>query len=551
MPTAIDTIDGQSAGIASGTKQWPVLFLPSLTDLIFLLPLFLLYGILPGSKLLLGDADMGWHIRTGEWILQHHAVPVTDLFSYTRPDAPWFAWEWGWDICFATIHHWAGLPGIVVVNAAILSVVAVLTFRLARRASGNDLVSFVLTGIAMCGSTLHWLARPHLVSWLFFLTFAHLIWRAADGRSRVLWVLPPLAMIWTNVHGSFFFAVVMPLIAAMGPWVDWAIHGGEAGAVWKRSRAFIAAAAGCALATFCNPYGWRLHEHVLRYLGDSKQLDIMQEFQSMNFHHAPAAFFECMLLLGGASLLWCIRKRRWDGFLTVLLWAHLGLFSVRNIPMYLFLATPWIACMLDEALRSENRAASWVMLRFRQVANEFQPIERMERLYLVAGAGLAFVACNVLAGSGCFDARFDPKVFPESAVALIDQYKPAHVFARDQWSAYLLYRRFPAIRVFIDDRSDFYGADLLDRTANTLNARWDWEANILQVSTDMVIVAPDMPLATVLKGSPRWQLLLDDQRVVVFRRRALSSGLRVNPPSLTPAGKSSAVANNGGSTLGV
>ena len=76
-------------------------FLPSLTDLAFLMPLIFIFFRLNGARTLLGDGDTGWHIRTGEWILAHHRVPQVDMFSFSRPGAPWFAWEWLWDVLFA------------------------------------------------------------------------------------------------------------------------------------------------------------------------------------------------------------------------------------------------------------------------------------------------------------------------------------------------------------------------------------------------------------------------------------------------------------------
>lgn len=525
---------------------WQVRLLPGLSDLALLLPLFLLFGILPGSKLLLMDADMGWHIRTGEWILQTHRVPTTDLFSSSFSGKPWFAWEWLWDVSFAGVHHAFGLSGVVLVNAAALSLVSLLTFRLARKVSGNDLISLLLTAVAMCGSTVHWLARPHLISWLFFLGLAHLLARASEGRLNMLWVAPPMFALWANVHGSFVMGLLMLLLPASGFFIDSVIYGSAARTAMARSQPFLVCFLLSALATLANPYGWRLHEHVWRYLSDGKQLDMMSEFQSMNFHHAPAPFFEIMLLLGTATVLWCIRKRDWTGAQTIVLWAHLGLFAVRNVPMYLFLTAPFVSAMLSEAVGSGAKVCVWLRSRFHRIAAEFQPLERIERFHLVSLAAFAFVTLSVLAGNGAFAAQFDPRFFPASALKTIDRYHPKRIFARDQWSAYLLYQRYPQIRVQIDDRSDFYGADMLERVGHILEARWDWEADLLKYSTDMVIVAPDAPLATVLKSSPRWSLVQDDQSVVVFVPNERNNG-----GTSSPGKDNSAVASNGGRKLGI
>src|SRR5947199_7359328 len=73
-------------------------FLPSLTDIAFLMPIFFMFVKLGGARSFLGDGDTGWHVRTGEWILAHRQVPAIDIFSFSRPGAPWFAWEWLWDL---------------------------------------------------------------------------------------------------------------------------------------------------------------------------------------------------------------------------------------------------------------------------------------------------------------------------------------------------------------------------------------------------------------------------------------------------------------------
>ncbi len=513
------------------SNSWCVHLLPSLTDLAFLLPVFLLFGILPGSRTLFRDGDTGWHIRTGEWILQHHTVPKVDLFSFTKPDQPWFAWEWGWDALFAGIHQVWGLAGVAFVNLLLLAMVSALLFRLIRRVSDNDVLALGFTMLAMCGSVIHWLARPHLFSWLFLLIFLHVIVSAEKGHFKGLYWLPFVTVIWTNVHGSFFVGIALLITVAAGEALQVAFEaGGTWTATYRRSRPYLVCAAACGLATLANPYGWRLHQHVAAYLGNSKLLDNIQEYQSISFHHG-SIFFESMLLLGIASALWCFQNRKFPGALLLLVWSHLALISGRNIPLFLLVAGPYAACMLQDFLRRlmSVRWASTAGLALSEIARELQPIERIERWHLVSAAALLFVVCSFSLKKPGFEGEFEPKSFPIEALPALKTANASRVFTSDQWGDYLIYRLYPQQKVFMDGRTDFYGDAFVTKYQHIFSARYDWESDLKQFGVDAVMVKPDAPLATALKESSNWQLLFDDGSVIVFRA-AQYPGKRLERP---------------------
>src|SRR5690348_15733661 len=93
-------------------SQIALRFLPSFTDFAFLMPLVFLFGRMGGVRTLLGDCDTGWHIRTGQWILAHRSVPAQDMFSFSKPGAPWFAWEWLSDVVLAGLNSVGGLKAV-------------------------------------------------------------------------------------------------------------------------------------------------------------------------------------------------------------------------------------------------------------------------------------------------------------------------------------------------------------------------------------------------------------------------------------------------------
>src|SRR5690242_5861795 len=140
---------------------------PSLTDFAFLAPAILLFCLMAGAVGLLADGDTGWHIRAGDWILDHHRAPTFDFFSFTKPGQPWYAWEWLWEVAFAWLHRQTGMAGVILANVIVLCTTSMLLFRLIRRRSNNDLIACGVTVLAILGMSLHFIARPHLFSFLF------------------------------------------------------------------------------------------------------------------------------------------------------------------------------------------------------------------------------------------------------------------------------------------------------------------------------------------------------------------------------------------------
>src|SRR6059058_1869088 len=124
--------------------QFAVRLLPSLADFAFLMPIAFLFGRMDGVKTLLSDCDTGWHIRTGEWILANGWVPTRDMFSFSKPGAPWYAWEWLSDVLFAKLNSLAGLQAVVMFSIVLLSITFTGLFLLVRR-KANPIVAIVVT----------------------------------------------------------------------------------------------------------------------------------------------------------------------------------------------------------------------------------------------------------------------------------------------------------------------------------------------------------------------------------------------------------------------
>jgi hypothetical protein len=320
-------------------------FLPSLTDLAFLMPLMFLFLKLNGARTLLGDGDTGWHVRTGEWILAHRQVPRVDFFSFSRPGAPWFAWEWLWDVCFAWLHQRWGMPAVVLVSLIVICATSAALFRLVRRKCNNGLVAIAVTLLATGGCAIHWLARPHLFTLLFFTLTLHITERASEGRVRLLAYLVPLTLIWTNLHGGFFVVFLVLACYIGSDLLNAGIEqdSNRRGEFLRATKPWLLTAAACLAVTFVNPYGWQLHKHVIQYITDPYQLQHITEFQSMNFHSPVVVYFEPLMVMALLTALWDAKNRRFADVFLSLGWLHLALIAQRNLPVFSIAAAPLVA----------------------------------------------------------------------------------------------------------------------------------------------------------------------------------------------------------------
>ena len=503
-----------------------VRLLPSATDVAFVLPIVCLFAQMDGAKTMLGDGDTGWHVRTGEWILANWRVPDKDVFSYTKPGEPWFAWEWLWDVAFAWLHQHGGMAAVVIASILVLSCTFALLFRLVRRRSQNVFIAFGVTTLALAGSSIHWLARPHLFTFLFVVIFYWILELARDGRPRALLALPPLMVLWTNIHGGFFIGLIMLGAYAAGELIAGALAPDRElrAAAFRRSQPYIAAGLGCFLATFVNPYFYHLHVHIVRFLSGSFALKVISEYQPLNFQSVIALYFEPVFFLSMIAAAWNLYRKQFVYTILLAGWAHLALFSARNLPIFLLIAAPIIAAALEDLLPVLRRAslAGWfrrMLGRFEETAAEFGAVDSLPRVYAAsfAAAGLLALAFYIPNNSSNLRAEYDPKRYPAKALATLRSSESERIFTHDEWGDYLIYQLYPQKKVFVDGRFDFYGPKFGEKYLDVMNVKYDWEQDLSRYDVDTILLPVDASLAGALKQSRGWRVVYDDGVAIVFR----------------------------------
>ncbi|HZC22311.1 MAG TPA: hypothetical protein VE866_03155 [Candidatus Binatia bacterium] len=506
---------------SGGPVRW---LLPSIADLIFLALLGVLI-LTPLSVRLLGDAGIGWHIRTGQEILASHAVPRIDSFSSTMNGKPWLAWEWLYDVKVGWLDSAFGLNGVVWFTALAIAAVFSGMFQFLIRRGTHLFCALGLVLLAISASMIHFLARPHVLSWLFVLFWFWILHSAerncepvSGGRNRWLWLLPVSMLIWVNIHGGFLLGFVLIGIFWLGSlWTrlrssDSRLEDSLAKiAAGKQVRALTSIGLLSVLASFVNPYGWRLHAHVFSYLSNRFLIDHIDEFQSPNFHGIAQKCFLALLLVSIVVLIARGRKLSPSHTLIVLFAVYAGLYASRNIPISAIL----LGMVIGPLLPSGGSRKSFPQRMF--------AVETGMRghLWIIAGIVLTFavVANGGRVGSAQWmSAHFDPQRMPVQAVDYLrSQGASGPILAPDYWGGYLIYRLYPQARVVVDDRHDLYGEQFFRSYLNWLHGEEGWHEFLREHPAGYIVVPRKSALAALLADSYGWSRIYADDVAVVFQ----------------------------------
>ncbi len=507
--------------------------MPSVSDIVFtVLFLTLAFGSL--APRLLGDADTGWHIVNGERILETRSVPHTDPFSYTLAGQPWYAWEWLYDVLAGELHRRAGMNGVVLLSALLIALAFATLFRWTLARTGRLLSVAGLLVLSLMASSIHFLARPHLASWLLVLVF----WRILDdyvsrpgGAQYRLLGLPLLMLLWVNVHGGFLLGLVLAGIYLLGE--AWRARfdgdGQERAQAKLRMRWLGRVLALLFLATLVNPYGLSLWTHIYRYLSNRYFMDHIQEFLSPNFHGAAEKSFAAILLICVAALALHCRKLTPARLLLILFSVYSGLYAARNIPFAAMLLTVTLAPIIAETLAGAARAtpsvpASRLLARVDAFSAHMGSMELRFRGHVLPCLAVAlgiWVGAHHgrLGARQLMSAEFNPAKFPAGAANyLANSGIRQQVFSPDSWGGFLIYRLYPNFRVYMDDRHDFYGEQFVKDYVKVRDVEPGWQEVLARWKVNYVLIKPASALANTLEEMPEWRTAYRDNAGVVFAR---------------------------------
>lgn len=446
----------------------------------------------------LQDSDSFWQIKIGQWILDHHALPYTDFYSFTRPGAPWISTSWLSQVLFALSYaqwDWAG-PVILTALAVALSA-AILVDLLEEHLEIPRAVLFAMLAVVL--SLHHILARPHMLALPVMIAWVGMLMKAADRKVTPSWYWLPLMSLWANLHGGFVLGLA--LIGPMSFVAIWDLESGKQVRLLLRWFLFGVAA----LAASCvTPYGWRTLLGATNILNLGELLSVISEWMPASFASFNA--FEGALLGLIAIGLYRGLTLSLPRILLILLLTWMALSHVRSIEAFAFLVPLVLAKPLGERSPLPQPdapgGASWPA----------RYVTATGALMIVVAA---WTSTSVFMSHHRF--TFTMNQTPVAAVDLLEKRGAQRIFNAYEFGGYLISRNIP---VFVDGRAELYGETfVMDFFKAVQVKKLDNLMRLLEeYAIDATLLAADSPAAQVLDHIKGWKRLYADKIAVIHVR---------------------------------
>lgn len=421
------------------------------------------------------DPDVFWHLKVGEWIVENHAVPETDIYSWMAYGRPWIAHEWLWEAVMYLVYGKMGVAGLW----ALVLVSGAATGLLIRSGvKGTGQVASVAGGAApllLVGWLKPW---PQAGVYALFSAYLYLSLRGRWGRREIV-SIAAVGLIWANIHSS---AVMLPflLLAEAG----WRVIAKEKGV-----KPLLFASAASALTTLINPHGPWLWFYVIKEsIFTEGYRAYIVEWMPFYFGSTEmaASFFICAAVL----------------FFS----AHRG--KIRSLE-FSRAAGFWALALLSRIYMPYAVLSTAALLGTLKVEFSKNFIKKLAVIVVLA-VGVALWARGIPPD---LDTAAEKSRFPVTAVGFLQDQHYKRVFNDYGFGGYLIWKGVP---VYIDGRAELYKYKGIFREYMGLPEAGGISRYVAGTGADAALVLNNSLLDHALGESPRWRLIYRDETAAVY-----------------------------------
>ena len=454
------------------------------------------------------DPDVWWHLKTGELILQTHHIFHTDPYSFTRAGHPWVNHEWLSELLLFGVDRLAGYTGLIILFAAITALAFFLAYRCC---AGPAYLAALFTVWGAAASASIWGVRPQILSLLLTSIFLFILDRSFL-HPRILWWLPPLTILWVNLHAGYALGIGLIALFLLGTLLDTIFGFEQWPAIKSLVKQFSFILLACIAVVPLNPNGWKMYSYPWQTLSSRAMQEYIQEWASPNFHQGLYLPLLLMVLVLLASLAFSPKRLRPLDLLLLAVTLYGAMRSVRHIPVFALVAIPILSRLVAPFFAQSPPPKGGLR------SNSKLAFNGTIILFIIL---FAIVRVNSVVRS---QSQAEAKNFPTSAIQFLATHQvPAPLMNHYNWGGYFIWKLYPQYQVFVDGRADIYGDDFLDRLADMYYLTNNWKEEFAATNVCSVMLPPEAPLVAALREQSNWKTIYSDKQAIILTRSPLCS----------------------------
>lgn len=492
----------------------------------------ILAGIFVASLAPYLNTDLWWHLRTGEMIVSSGSVPDRDTLSFTATGSPWLNHEWLAQVVFFKVHGAAGILGLLILVAAIVTAAFLLVYIRMRRRGASPIFALVILVLAWIASINSVYLRIQPFTLLLLALYLLLLDEfRRTGSRKLLLPLPVLMLIWANVHGGFAAGLAVIAIALAGAILD--VRFGPTNLRRGDIGALLICLVVSVFASLATPGGLEAFLYPLRFITPNFFTENINESQRPAFADPITIAFELLVLGLIASALLRRKGASWSDVLLIIAFTHLGMSQLRHMSVFAIAVAPILAGFATEAFQ---------ILRPSKELDGVKPSGRFIGALNVTILLAALMALSVIAAQYLSPATIrsvERKDYPAWACDFLRSGEwGTDIIADYRWGGYILWNLGPPFRTFIDGRADTVFDESTFRTyLKIFGLQPGWEAALRNSEADIVLAEPQSRLAAALPKGGEWKEIYRDGIAVAFGRA--SDAVAVPPAAANSSERSS------------
>ena len=475
-----------------------------------LVVLFFMLLIFAAAARPISDPDFWWHLRTGQYIAETKTIPYTDMFSTLRFGSEWVTHEWLSEVLMYSIFRVAGFAGLIIFFALIITTAFWTTYRLCLKRTGQPYIAGLVTILCAAATMPTWGVRPQMFSILFAGVFLVILDKyCGNEKTRLIWWLIPLMVLWVNMHAGFAAGIALIGITVVGLALDARIrHKDSVSSIFLRIRRLCLVGVLAGTAVLLNPNGLRIYSYPIETLKSQAQMRYIQEWRTPNFQDPTFLALLILILLMFCVLALPNKRPRPSEMLIVIATLAATLRSARNVPFFALVAAPTLASQLW----------SWFSVHRKSKSSGFAPVLSV-LIFVILPAIVAVISVRRAVAR---QPQVEAENFPVAAVEFIKSQNISQpIYNEYHWGGYLIWKLYPQYRVYIDGRADVYGDAIMEEFFVVHDGEQAWRTPLDKYGIRSVLVEPNTAIATLLREDPAWQKIFEDQQAVIFIRSTM------------------------------